>query len=239
MPIILLSQTLQIHKNDGTIENITISEIDSITFSTTNGGEIGIPCPGIPTVTYEGQTYNTLQIGDQCWLKENLNIGTMIESNVGGFLQTDNGIIEKYCYNNIETNCTKYGGLYEWTEAMQYVTTERAQGICPNGWHIPTQGEYETLASYVNYEAAKLVDESQTTSGYAATNETGFSALFAGGRYYYNGLFINLGGTTYFWSSAESSSGSAYYLRLGSDSSNVSLDYVYKDFGFSVRCLKD
>ncbi|HSL89900.1 MAG TPA: hypothetical protein VK870_11395 [Ignavibacteriaceae bacterium] len=54
-------------------------------------------CPGTPTVTYAGKTYNTVQIGNQCWLKENLDVGNMI---IGSLNQFDNGIIEKYCYNN-------------------------------------------------------------------------------------------------------------------------------------------
>ena len=69
-----------------------------------------IPCPGVPTVTYEGQVYNTIQIFGQCWLKENLNVGTMIN---GEDEMTDNGIIEKYCYYNDQANCDTYGGLYQ------------------------------------------------------------------------------------------------------------------------------
>ena len=105
----------------------------------------GTPCAGFPTLLYEGQTYNTVQIGDQCWLKENLNVGIKINSNSGGFQQTDNGTNEKYCYYNDEANCAIYGGLYEWPEAMQYMTTEGAQGICPQGWQISHYGLYNFL----------------------------------------------------------------------------------------------
>jgi len=80
----------------------------------------GIPCPGIPTVTYQGQVYNTVLIGSQCWLKENLNVGTMIN---GSQNQTNNSTIEKYCYDNDPANCDEYGGLYQWDEMMQYTTT--------------------------------------------------------------------------------------------------------------------
>jgi len=62
-------------------------------------------------VSYEGITYNTVQIGSQCWLKENLVVGTMIDSLQN---QTSNSVIEKYCYNNDSTNCNTYGGLYQW-----------------------------------------------------------------------------------------------------------------------------
>ncbi len=86
------------------------------------------PCP--QEVKYAGRTYNTVQIGSQCWLKNNLNIGRMIEDSTK---QNNNTIIEKYCYYNSEVNCKTYGGLYRWDEAMQYSTTEGAQGICPEG----------------------------------------------------------------------------------------------------------
>ena len=86
---------------------------------------MNIPCPGLPKVYYEGgpnndiggDYYNTVLIGDQCWLRENLNIGTRID---GILDQTNNTIMEKYCYDNLEANCKTYGGLYQWNEAMQY-----------------------------------------------------------------------------------------------------------------------
>jgi len=74
-----------------------------------------ISCPGAPTVTYEGQVYNTIQIFSQCWLKQNLNVGTMIPGNQE---MADNDTIEKYCYDNEHDSCTKYGGLYQWDEMM-------------------------------------------------------------------------------------------------------------------------
>ncbi len=241
-PIFLFSQTLNVYQNDGSVNSFAISAIDSITFTTqsSGGGNNGTPCPGIPTVTYAGKVYNTVQIGSQCWLKENLDVGTMIQSTTGGFLQTDNGVIEKYCYDNNASNCATYGGLYEWTEAMQYVTTEGTQGICPSGWHIPTYAEMQTLQTYVNNEAVKLIDQNQTmTNGLTPTNETGFSALFAGYRYYYGGSFGSLGGSTYFWSSTEYGSGFAYSMYLHFNYSNVYFYNYYKNYGFSVRCLKD
>ena len=67
-------------------------------------------CPGIPTVDYGGKTYNTVKIGSQCWLKENLDVGTMILSSQN---PSNNGVIEKYCYNDLLSNCTIYGGIYQ------------------------------------------------------------------------------------------------------------------------------
>lgn len=196
-------------------------------------GECGEP------IEFAGKTYNTVQIGDQCWLKENLDVGTMINSTTSGYQQTNNNIIEKYCFDNNPANCEIYGGLYEWPEVMQYVTTEGAQGICPDGWHIPTLAEFEELETFVGDQAAKLVREDQPTSGYTPTNETGFSALFAGLRYYYS-IFDCLGSYAFFWSSTESNSSLAYHMNLHYYFSNVGnlFDYATEG-GFSVRCVQD
>jgi len=198
----------------------------------------GVPCPGIATVTYSGKTYNTVQIGDQCWLKENLDIGTMVSSDSSGDNQTDNGKIEKYCYDNNLSNCNTYGGLYQWNESMQYVTTEGTQGICPSGWHIPTQGEYKTLKAAVDDSSNALKAIGQGTGSGAGTNTSGFSALLAGYRNWGNGDFGRLGTFMYFWSSTENGS-SAYYMTLIDNNDNVIFTNSNKDGGFSVRCLKD
>ncbi|MFH0733617.1 MAG: FISUMP domain-containing protein [bacterium] len=112
----------------------------------------GSPCPGMDSVEYGGKTYHTVLINEYCWLKENLNIGSRI---LGTSEQENNGIIEKYCYDNDEANCDKYGGLYEWAEAVQYqngatnsvspnpMFTGNVQGICPAGWHIPSKDEFK------------------------------------------------------------------------------------------------
>ncbi|MEI7813122.1 MAG: FISUMP domain-containing protein, partial [Ignavibacteria bacterium] len=102
---------------------------------------------GTSTVTYSGKTYHTVQIGSQCWLKENLDVGTMVN---GSRNQINNGTTEKYCYDDKPSNCATYGGLYQWDEAMAYSTTPGSKGICPTGWHIPTDAEYQTLIASAN-----------------------------------------------------------------------------------------
>nr|NQU90645.1 hypothetical protein [Bacteroidota bacterium] len=89
-------------------------------------------CQGISAVDYEDQTYNNVAIGTQCWFKENLNVGTMIHSM---HEQKNNGIIEKYCYANDTSNCTKFGGLCNWDGMMNYSKLEAMRGICPEGWY--------------------------------------------------------------------------------------------------------
>ena len=194
------------------------------------------PCPGVPTVFYSGKTYNTIQIGTQCWLKENLDVGTMIN---GLDTAKNNGIIEKYCYNNDPANCTTYGGLYQWNEAMQYVTTPRTKGICPTGWHIPDTSEFITLATAVNLDGNALKAVGQGQGSGAGTNTSGFSALLAGFRDFSSGGFYILGHNGNFWSSTEGGPLSEYLIFLYYFDSNIVFIYYFKDYGFSVRCLKD
>ncbi len=119
---------------------------------------------------------------------------------------------------------------------MQYVTTEGTQGICPDGWHITTYSEMQTLETYVGDQATKLIDEN-AKSGYTFTNETGFSTLFAGYRHG-SGSFFDLDKGTSFWSSTEGGL-YAYYMDLYYDNSDVHCTNYEKDYGFGVRCLKD
>jgi uncharacterized protein (TIGR02145 family) len=212
-----------------------------------------VSCPGIPTITYAGQIYHTVQIGSQCWLRENLNVGTMIFGNVD---QTNNGVVEKYCYNDSTTNCDKYGGLYQWAEAVQYTNgatnstmaspalTGNVQGICPDGWHIPTQTEFQTLAKavndgtgvYQNANALKIFGEGNY--GGVGTNTSGFSALFAG-NHYYNSAFDHLGYNTYFWSSSEDDTNFVYRMDLSWASNFIYIMDYYKNSANSIRCLKN
>ncbi len=206
-------------------------------FTTSSNSTTGMPCPGIPTITdtRDGKVYETVQIRDQCWLKKNLDVGTRIN---GSNDQTDNGTIEKYCYNDDENNCTTYGGLYQWNEAMEYVTTPGTKGICPSGWYIPTDEEFQTLATAVNNNGNALKEIGQGTESGVGTNTSGFSTLLAGYRHI-DGYFYYLGYGTLFWSSTEYNASGANALHLKYYSSNI-LFYIYtKELGFSVRCLKN
>ncbi len=221
----------------GIIGRKTFTNLPDLSGDTTNLGDLIIQrfCPGIPTLTYEGKTYNTVLIGSQCWLKENLDVGTMIQ---GSQNQSNNGVIEKYCYDNNPNNCNTYGGLYQWNEVMEYTNTPGTQGICPPGWHIPTFSEFQILSSTVGEDGNALKAFGQGTGSGAGTNTSGFSALLAGYRYDPGG-FASLGDNTYFWSSTEYNSMTTYILNLSRDFSNLSLYANYKQNGWSVRCLKD
>ena len=103
-------------------------------------GPTSFTCGNSFTDPRNGQAYNTVQIGDQCWMAENLNIGYMIN---GTEEMTDNGVIEKYCYDDNPANCDEYGGFYQWNEMIQYMSATGLQGICPEGWRIPSDDEWE------------------------------------------------------------------------------------------------
>jgi len=205
------------------------------------------PCPGTPTVNYFGKIYNTVQIGNQCWLKENLDVGIMIQVNQE---QTNNGTLEKYCYENNPSNCVMYGGLYQWAEAVQYKNgatntsspepafSGHVQGICPTGWHIPTDAEFQTLEASVNFDGNALKREDQGTGSGVGKNTSGFSALLPGCRHG-NGYFVNFGLFTYFWSSTEYVSNIAWFMTLNHLNNSCYVTYEHKNPGFSIRCLKD
>jgi len=185
---------------------------------------------GSSNIQYQGQNYNTVKIASQCWLKENLNVGTIIQ---GKLNQKDNGKIEKYCYNNDPANCEKYGGLYQWDEAMQYTKKEKAQGICPDGWHIPTKVEFEILRKNNLGSEGTFFAENQFNI--SPKDTYGLSIYLAG--MIQNRVFEFLGYSTAFW-------GSNLDCLWSLDTGNHSPINGYFNSGFwpdgaSVRCLQD
>lgn len=202
---------------------------------TTGDGSMGLPCTGIPSIIYEGKTYHTVQIGSQCWLKENLNIGVMI---LGSQDAADNGIIEKFCQNDDTVNCNTYGGLYQWYEAMKYNSTQGAQGICPAGWHIPTLAEFQLLALETGNDGNSLKEVGQGYDSGAGTNTRGFSALLGGSR---NGgkRFALFNINAFFWSANLFGQYESYYFSLSESTSYIDLTYHGNEYGMSIRCLKN
>jgi len=186
----------------------------------------------------DGQWYDTVKIGNQCWMAQNLNVGAMI---LGADNQTIADGIEKYCYGNFEENCFSEGGLYQWDEMMDYSTTEGVQGICPTGWHVPTDDEWKTLEmalgmTQVNADNPGWRDTNQGTQ-LKSGGGSGFQALLAGRRFT-EGSFINRGASAFFWSSTESGS-SAWHRDLNAIEARVYRSTLNKASGFSVRCVKD
>ena len=210
--------------------------------------------------------------GSQFWASTNLNVGTMITASGAGPLQTNNAVVEKFCYNNVVANCTTYGGLYEWNEAMNYTASINCdpcgaggrQGICPAGYHIPTDLEWSRYEHCVETTIAPTGSTTlatfQTTTGFRGSavaaeapgtklrdngtwdgsNSSGFTALPAGYRVA-GGTpnFAAPGSYTQLWTATQSTATFAYYRYLLSATPRSSRQATDKNFGFSVRCLKN
>ena len=180
---------------------------------------------------------NWLAIGTQVWAKANLNVGTRI---AGATAQTNNSTLEKYCYSDTESNCTTYGGLYQWDEAMQYVTSQGAQGICPAGSHIPSDNDFKILEMQLG------MTQAQADTPYAWRGTDQGTQLKPGGSSNLNmplagerstgGSFSDLSSGAYLLSSSQSGS-SAWTRYLYSGSASVTRYPDGKGYGFSVRCL--
>ena len=222
------------------------------------------PCPGTPTVTdIDGNTYNTLWIGNQCWMKENLRTtkyadGTSIA--LGSTTSTTTAY--RYYPNNIASNVSLYGYLYNWPAVMGGAASSAANpsgvlGICPYGWHVPSDAEWTQLTDYVSSQSQYVCGNTNTsiakalasTTGWcissntcavgnnqSSNNVTGFSA-FPAGRY--SGSYDSSGYNARFWSSTENSSSKAYYRDLSYCLSFVGRTPGNREYGYSIRCLRD
>lgn len=200
----------------------------------------------------DGQEYKTVKIGDQWWMTENLNYADSAKTpSLKG---------KSWCYDNVAKNCDIAGRLYTWAAAIDSVKlandadnpqdcgygrecglTGKVQGICPSGWHLPSNDEWNALFTAVGGQSnAGKVLKSQTgwNNNGNGTDAYGFSALPAGRRNYY-GNFDYDGYYAYFWSATEYGIYFAYYMYLGYDYESADLYYYHKFNGFSVRCLRD
>ncbi|MBR3072807.1 MAG: fibrobacter succinogenes major paralogous domain-containing protein [Fibrobacter sp.] len=206
--------------------------------------------------TRDGQTYKTVKIGNKVWMAENLNY----------YDEKDLSVKEKsWCFgkkdNKDTSTCDVAGRLYTWAAAIDSVRlatdsihpldcgygknrcnlTDTVQGVCPAGWHMPSKNEWESLFGAVGGQgAAGKVLKSQR-GWYDNDNGTdafGFTALPAGYRHY-GGDFVRDGYTTDFWSSTEASGDNAYYISLNYSFNIANLYTGQRNYGYSVRCVKD
>lgn len=208
-------------------------------------------CPGLDSLLYFDQWYHTIQIGGQCWMKENLNVGEMI---IGNQTQTNNDTIEKYCYANSTTFCNARGGIYIWDELMQYSSNKRARGICPEGWHIPTDEEFKVLEGMVdsnlpighpvwNQEDWRGFDAAynlKSTSGWVnngnGTDMYGYRLLTTG--YWYEGGFYSLNeGTTLYSSTIDNND--PWYRGFNAATNSILRNLGIWNTATAVRCIKD
>ena len=197
------------------------------------------------TDSRDGQTYFAVLIDTVCWMAENLNIGTKTDSTLS---PSDNGIIEKHCYHDLEYQCDIYGGLYQWWEMMQYNYDEGSQGICPSGWHLPTWTEWWNMINYLG--GASVAGGKMKETGYGhwlepntgATNESGFTAL-PGGMHTSGQAYMGNNYTGKFWTSTQTEPSfeiKAKSLNLYYNGGYISPSTVTSKYNeLSVRCVKD
>ena len=210
------------------------------------------------TVTdFDGNVYQTVQIGDQLWMAENLKVthyrnGDPIPNVTSN--STWAGLSSgAYCYyNNDQNNANTYGALYKW------FAVDDSRNIAPEGWHVPTDEEIKELEMALGMSQSEADD-----TGYRGTNEgsklaggydlwndgalrndpefntSGFSFLPGGYRSYGYGTFYGMSGNGYFWSSTEYSTSNAWHRALNCASTQVLRSSNYKQYGYSVRCVRD
>ena len=235
---------------DGTVDIADL--IYLVDYSFNSGPD---PVCNTGTVTdIDGNVYQTVKIGDQWWMAENLKV-THYRNGDSILNVTDNGIWSGLTtgaccdYNNDENNAATYGKLYNW-----YAVSD-SRNVAPAGWHVPTDNEWKQLEMYLGMsqaqadsigkrgtdEGGKLKEAGTThwsSPNTGATNESGFAAL-PGGYRGYNGTFLDVGHAAFFWCSTENYSPNAWWRAVYYSYSQVYRNYVWESYGFSVRCVKD
>jgi len=189
---------------------------------------IALICGNPLTDVRDNYQYSTIQIGTQCWMAANLEYGTTIASSA---MQRDNCQPEKYCFQDNPANCSSSGGRYQWDEVMHYDGAQGSQGLCPPGWHIPTESDWNTLFN-------SFISNGFAGSPLKITGYSGFNALLSGIRFE-NSTWNFDNFATLFWSSTAHGPNKAWAHGMNSFNPSVSYYPSLKSNAFSVRCLKD
>lgn len=195
-------------------------------------------------VDFDGNIYETVQIGNQVWMAENLKVthynnGDEIP-NITGNGEWGTLLSGAYCnYYNNQNNVVTYGRLYNW------YAIDDDRGVCPEGFHIPADGEWTELTEFLGDAAGSQL------AGYAdlwsdgglendpAFGSSGFSGLPGGYRFGYNGYYYSLGEVGCFWTSTADNDNSAWNWLLHYVTSSINRYSSSKQIGFSIRCIHD
>ena len=219
--------------------------------------------PSQPVTDIDGNVYKTVKLGNQVWMRENLRTtryadGTPIPLGT----ESSYDVAYRYHPSDYSAYVADYGYLYNWAAVMKGASSSSAnpsgvQGICPDGWHVPSDAEWTELTNYVksqsqyvcgdytgNIAKALASETGWNSSTYncdvgnnpSANNATGFSARPAGSYY---GHCKNFGGSAYFWSATQNSSNYAYNRGLYYITAYVGRYYGNKYDGYSVRCVRN
>ena len=214
---------------------------------TTYGNEISFTTlfeSGTLTDTRDGHIYSTVRIGYQWWMAENLKAthyvnGDAIPDGTGaGDISGETEPEYWFAYNDDLNNVSTYGRLYTW-----YTITD-SRNVCPDGWHVPTDAEWTTLENYLrgrNVAGGKMKETGTShwnSPNTGATNESGFTAL-PGGIRNSKGIFGDIGFNGWWWSSTEHSTTIACIRLIGYSGADAARGSLDKEYGFSVRCLRD
>lgn len=187
---------------------------------------------GAGTVSLAGQTYKTVKLGTQTWMAENLNYKGTGADTVG------------VCYNGSNDSCAKYGRLYNWSEAMAGKAASRSfpsgvQGICPTGWHMPSDTEWTTLTTFVGDKVSATKLKSIAGWRLAGTDAYGFKALSAGYQST-TPTFGYSGNKGLFWTtSKDAESGSVLYRDFTDGNESVSIKQFSGSNRLSLRCVQN
>ncbi len=213
--------------------------------SSSSGGGDNHFNPNIPYINFidnrDGKTYKSVVIGTQTWMAENLNYRTP-----GGASRCYPTSGSTNWDDNDNANCDTYGRLYDWATAMNNSASSTAvpsgiQGVCPDGWHLPSRAEWEVMTDYiggVSAEGKMLKATSGWKDGGNGEDTYGFSAL-PGGRAYSNGSFVDVGGSGYWWSATDTYSGVAQSRYMSYNFEDARWGNYNKEYLSSVRCVRD
>ena len=238
------------------IQTLTITAFKSDGTTNVNGSPITVNATATSAITevtdIDGNVYDVVTIGNQTWMAENLKATkyadetqiNRIEDNTEWGNLSDNNTDKAYCfYDNDENN--DYGALYTWAAATNGIvyTTIDVQGVCPDGWHIPNEAEWQELYDYLGDEAGGKLKEEGTSHwespNTGATNSTGFTAL-AGGYRSDEGQFAEKGRLAMWWSSGEETPPNwSYVWYINHTETGFMNKGDKKSGGFSVRCIKN
>ena len=227
--------------NDG-VYSVTVSDINSCKAMKNN-----IFVYRMMVDMRDTTNYKVITIGSQVWMAENLNYGKQILNDQEAL---KNNVVEKYCYEDNPEYCKTLGGLYNWDEMMQYNNSDdnikgETQGVCPDGWHIPTNDEWQILADYLGGEmvaANKMKNydywASPDRSNEIHLNLSGFSA-YPSGRMDMTGESYYLRKSTSFWSATKDGRNKAWHRTMTNRGAGLYRNSGLSGYRFSVRCIKD
>ena len=230
-----------------------------------NNNYLDIPCEGALFADFDGNTFEGVEIGTQCWMKENLKVTHFPNGEAIPYIAdfdtwknlANSNTAVAYCYYfNTQSYADTYGNLYtyataiasNWTKDNDEVTNaEGGQGICPDGWHLPTNPDWALMINYLGTwtDAGGEMKEAGithwTNPNTGATNSSGFTALPGGKRNHDSGNFVGegVGLNGHWWAASPNGGTNAYNRKLTNSLVKIDTGSPYKSSGLSVRCVRN